>query len=61
MRKEHNEKRIWLSMLAAALVLLLIAGILQFWYKEHVAREKDRQKELHTPIQGQPQAGSATE
>ena len=61
MRKPHNEKRIWLGMLIAAVVLLIAIGIWQFFYMEHIARERDKQKELHIPIQSQPQAESAAE
>ena len=61
MRKPHNEKRIWMGMLIAALVLLLFVGIWQFWYMEHVARRKDKQKELVVPIRNAPPAESAAE
>jgi hypothetical protein len=61
MRKPHNEKRIWWAMLIAAVILLIVAGIWQFWYVEHVARERDRQNELYQTIQRPAEAQSAAE
>ena len=53
-RKEENEKRIWISALVVALVVLVIVGIWQFWYLEQQARQRAREQEMYQQPRGIP-------
>ena len=55
-RKEENEKRIWISALVVALVVLLIVGIWQFWYLEQEARQRAREQDKYQQPRGIPRS-----
>lgn len=59
-RKPANEKKIWLGMLVAVVVLLTLIGIWQFVYMEYIARKQSRQNEMVVPLRNPP-ADAATE
>ena len=55
-RKDENERTSWVSALVIALLVLVVVGLWQFWYREQLVRKKTREKEQARPVQSIPRS-----